>query len=162
VGGRRERLWGSCCLQGQVIASPWVNSTRNLLDLLKPLKSEPYSRMNQVSAFSCSGAQMARRIARIGLILAVPMLGGCGMCRSIEQWKCDNWGMCHFAPNRAGVYAPMSVQPTYGAPMAYGTSVAPPAGAMAPTAMPPMAGSPTPSGVTIGNPSNPGCKDCNR
>ncbi|TWU31360.1 hypothetical protein Poly41_62290 [Novipirellula artificiosorum] len=21
---------------------------------------------------------------------------GCGTIRGMEQWKCDNWGMCHF------------------------------------------------------------------
>jgi hypothetical protein len=117
---------------------------------------------NWLSEFKCLGATMKKQIARIGVMLAVPMLSGCGMCRSIEQWKCDNWGMCHFAPNRPGVYAPMSVQPTYGAPASYGASVAPPAGAIAPATMVPMVGTPVPSGMTIGNPVNPGCKDCNR
>jgi len=56
----------------------------------------------------------------------------------------------------------MSVQPTYGAPMGYGTSVAPQAGVMAPATTAPITGSPVASGVTIGNPANPGCKDCNR
>jgi len=94
------------------------------------------------------------------------------MCRSVEQWKCDNWGMCHFAPNRPGVYAPMSVQPTYGPPMAYGPTVAPPSAGMAPATMVPASGAPATmvpasgagaaSGVTVGNPVNTGCKDCNR
>lgn len=24
------------------------------------------------------------------------LLSGCGFLRNIEQWKCDNMGMCHF------------------------------------------------------------------
>lgn len=170
--GRGERLSGSCGLQGWVIASPWVNSTRNLLELLKPPKSEPYSIERWRHEFLVPGCIMKKQIAQVGLILAIPLLGGCGMCRSVEQWKCDNWGMCHFAPNRPGVYAPMSVQPTYGPPMAYGSTVAPPSAGMAPATMVPASGAPATmvpasgagvgSGVTVGNPVNTGCKDCNR
>ena len=29
-------------------------------------------------------------------LLSVVFVGGCGALRGIEQWKCDNWGMCHF------------------------------------------------------------------
>lgn len=106
---------------------------------------------------------MKKQLAVLGLIVAFPLSIGCGMCRSIEQWKCDNWGMCHFAPNRPGMYSPMSVQPTYGPPTNYGApsgmpvaSGAMPAGAMAPAPMT------APAGVAIGNPVNPNCKDCNR
>jgi hypothetical protein len=31
--------------------------------------------------------------AAIALIGVVP---GCGIIRNIEQWKCDNLGLCHF------------------------------------------------------------------
>lgn len=27
---------------------------------------------------------------------ATTFLSGCGFLRNIEQWKCDNMGMCHF------------------------------------------------------------------
>lgn len=27
---------------------------------------------------------------------------GCGTLRSIEQWKCDNWGMCMFGVQPSG------------------------------------------------------------
>ncbi|MFZ4079677.1 MAG: hypothetical protein ACOYKN_00520 [Pirellula sp.] len=101
---------------------------------------------------------MKNNIAVLGLILLVPLLGGCGMCRSVEQWKCDNWGMCHFASNRPGVYAPMSVQPTYGPPASY----AAPSGFAAAPAPAPASMVPPSSGATIGSPVNPNCKDCNR
>jgi hypothetical protein len=36
--------------------------------------------------------------------------------QQMEQWKCDNWGMCHFAQQRPGVYSPMVLPPSYGVP----------------------------------------------
>ncbi len=30
------------------------------------------------------------------LIVVLSCTAGCGVFRSIEQWKCDNMGMCHF------------------------------------------------------------------
>lgn len=30
------------------------------------------------------------------LVLALGCFPGCRTIRGIEQWKCDNWGMCHF------------------------------------------------------------------
>ncbi|MFM8570725.1 MAG: hypothetical protein ACKOAU_03915 [Pirellula sp.] len=102
---------------------------------------------------------MKNQIALLVLLIAFPLSVGCGMCRSIEQWKCDNWGMCHFAPNRAGMYAPMSVQPTYGPPAAYPA----PAGMVLPTASVPSGSvAPTSASVTVGGPVNPNCKDCGR
>lgn len=35
-------------------------------------------------------------IAVLPPLLSIVFLGGCGALRGIEQWKCDNWGMCHF------------------------------------------------------------------
>ncbi|MCU0707724.1 MAG: hypothetical protein MUF23_05485 [Pirellula sp.] len=43
-------------------------------------------------------------------------LTGCQCIQQIEQWKCDNWGMCHFAQQRPGVYSPMALPPSYGVP----------------------------------------------
>lgn len=63
----------------------------------------------------------------LGLVL-ISCANGCGAIRGIEQWKCDNWGMCHFAPRKPGMMAPMAVQPGY-APAAYG---APSSGAVMP------------------------------
>lgn len=37
------------------------------------------------------------RIGRLVLLSAgLTSVLGCSTFRSIEQWKCDNWGMCHF------------------------------------------------------------------
>ncbi len=30
------------------------------------------------------------------LLFAVLSGSGCKTVRNIEQWKCDNWGLCHF------------------------------------------------------------------
>lgn len=30
------------------------------------------------------------------LLVAVISASGCGVMRSVEQWKCDRLGMCHF------------------------------------------------------------------
>lgn len=75
--------------------------------------------------------RLRRLVLSFGLLGMLSGLTGCGAFRGIEQWKCDNWGMCHFAPNRPGVYSPMSVQPTAGVPMGYYG-----AGAVAPTVYP--------------------------
>jgi len=33
----------------------------------------------------------------LNLLVLTPLLfTGCGVVRNIEQWKCDNFGMCHF------------------------------------------------------------------
>lgn len=31
-----------------------------------------------------------------GFLLVIAACGGCSGIRSIEQWKCDHLGMCHF------------------------------------------------------------------
>jgi hypothetical protein len=36
---------------------------------------------------------LVRLVAALAIVSVIP---GCGIVRSIEQWKCDNWGMCHF------------------------------------------------------------------
>ena len=47
------------------------------------------------------------------LVLATICLPGCGMLRSIEQWKCDHLGMCHFGtqPSSQPVYVPVAPAP---------------------------------------------------
>lgn len=49
--------------------------------------------------------------------VTVVLLSGCGFLRNIEQWKCDNMGMCHFGitpsvpyqqPWDAAAYPPVS------------------------------------------------------
>ena len=71
--------------------------------------------------------------------------GGCSCLRSIEQWKCDNLGMCHFGTRPSNAFYPPYNPATY-----------PPANApLPPTAVqpalpgvaPPMFVSPTPMNV---------------
>jgi hypothetical protein len=40
----------------------------------------------------------ASNFTRLMLILVGLLCGtgGCSTLRSVEQWKCDHWGMCHF------------------------------------------------------------------
>ncbi|MEI8211243.1 MAG: hypothetical protein WCI02_03790 [Planctomycetota bacterium] len=111
-------------------------------------------------------------VQKIGLVILVAMTGGCGAIRSMEQWKCDNWGMCHFAPRKPGVYTPMAVQPGY-APPGYvppgypngnpaATSVMPPGypgtAAPLPSANVPAYGYSAPSP----RPANPNCQSCSQ
>lgn len=57
-----------------------------------------------------------------GLLAIAPLcLTGCGVMRSIEQWKCDRLGMCHFGTTPSqppmsppSAYCPPS--PAYGQP----------------------------------------------
>lgn len=56
-------------------------------------------------------------------ISATVGLCGCSLFRDVEQWKCDNWGMCHFGTRPSGAFPPVDV-PTFEAP---GMQVAPPA-----------------------------------
>jgi hypothetical protein len=107
---------------------------------------------------------LRRLVLSFGLLGMMSGLTGCGAFRGIEQWKCDNWGMCHFAPNRPGVYSPMSVQPTVGVPMGYYG-----AGAVAPTVYPQGTYSQgggsvmVPSGgVSGGVPTGSNCSTCNK
>jgi hypothetical protein len=49
-----------------------------------------------------------------GLVLATIVLfavSGCSAARSIEQWKCDNWGMCHFGIQPSQPCGPSASQP---------------------------------------------------
>jgi len=39
---------------------------------------------------------MMRLINRFLFIAFSLQVCGCSVCRNIEQWKCDNMGMCHF------------------------------------------------------------------
>lgn len=60
-------------------------------------------------------------------VAALCAVSGCGIIRGIEQWKCDNWGMCHFGiqpsvpasggcgPN-AATYPPAMLLPPPAAP----------------------------------------------
>ena len=141
------------------------------------MKRDPYSEKSQLE-FSLAGGvigsetimrsskimiRLRRLVLSFGLLGMMSGLTGCGVFRGIEQWKCDNWGMCHFAPGRPGVYSPMSVQPTAGVPMGYyGAGVA--------TPVPyPQAGYPqgggsvvVPSGGGSGSvPTGSNCATCN-
>jgi hypothetical protein len=44
------------------------------------------------------------------LVTSSCLLTGCGALRSIEQWKCDNLGMCHFGvkPSQANWGSPVA------------------------------------------------------
>jgi hypothetical protein len=108
--------------------------------------------------------RLRRVVLSFGLLGMISGMTGCGAFRGIEQWKCDNWGMCHFAPSRPGVYAPMSVQPTAGVPMGYYG-----AGAAAPTLYPqggyPQGGASVvvpSSGMSGGVPVGSNCSSCNK
>jgi hypothetical protein len=50
---------------------------------------------------------LKRPAATIGLVLSASLLStcGCSTFRNVEQWKCDNLGMCHFGI-RPSVEAP--------------------------------------------------------
>jgi hypothetical protein len=86
----------------------------------------------------------------LGLLAIVSSANGCATVRSIEQWKCDNWGMCHFATQRPATYSPMAVQPGY-APV----PAAPPAPAMM-YGQPAYTGAPAAyAGVPSGYPTAP-------
>jgi hypothetical protein len=54
-------------------------------------------------------------MSKLNLLLAVAFLisstTGCGVFRSVEQWKCDRLGMCYFG-TRPSVQVPV-YQPTY-------------------------------------------------
>ncbi len=47
-------------------------------------------------------------VLQLSLAAALCLSSGCGAVRCIEQWKCDNFGMCHFGitPSVAPGYAP--------------------------------------------------------
>lgn len=58
-----------------------------------------------------------RKLSLLILCTTPLFLTGCGALRNIEQWKCDNMGMCHFGitpsmpsaqPWESGVYPPAS------------------------------------------------------
>ena len=61
------------------------------------------------------------RTTLLASLYSIPfLLTGCGTLRNIEQWKCDNLGMCHFGitpslpypkPWESDVYSPV---PVYG------------------------------------------------
>ncbi|MBM3964429.1 MAG: hypothetical protein FJ308_05095 [Planctomycetes bacterium] len=100
-----------------------------------------------------------RFLQLLALLAIVGLANGCATVRSIEQWKCDNWGMCHFATQRPAVYSPMAVQPGY-APV---PSVAP-APAMT-YGQPAYAGVPSgyataPAGTMVPGTSN--CSSCQK
>ncbi|MFN6131277.1 MAG: hypothetical protein ACK5AC_17900 [Planctomycetota bacterium] len=98
--------------------------------------------------------------------VAIVALPGCQCMQQMERWKCDNWGMCHFAQPRPGVYSPMVLPPSYGVPpTSYGvppTGLAAvptanpvyPASSMASTAAPPVTYAAPPSAPTYA-PSGP-------
>jgi len=52
----------------------------------------------------------------LSVVALVGFSSGCHCMQGMEQWKCDNLGMCHFAQPRPGVYSPMVLPPSYGAP----------------------------------------------
>ncbi|TVQ00879.1 MAG: hypothetical protein EA381_06585 [Planctomycetaceae bacterium] len=58
------------------------------------------------------------------VMLATCLSAGCGVVRNIEQWKCDNLGMCHFGTTPSGG---MGVRPcedgNCSPPMHYGEPV---------------------------------------
>jgi hypothetical protein len=39
---------------------------------------------------------MLRRSTYALMLLILPANYGCHITRSVEQWKCDRFGMCHF------------------------------------------------------------------
>ena len=50
----------------------------------------------------------------IFFLLVVATSGGCRMIRGVEQWKCDNLGMCYFGTSPSGgpqAYAPQQTPP---------------------------------------------------
>lgn len=56
----------------------------------------------------------------IRLLLMLSLLGstvGCSMFRSVEQWKCDNLGICQFGTQPTQpLTPPATVVPQYGQP----------------------------------------------
>ena len=87
------------------------------------------------------------------------LLTGCGMLRNIEQWKCDNWGMCHFGTSPSQSYVPAwessDLPPVYAPAPVYGESDAT---MLLPDPLPePM--STQPGGYEDGNPD---CVNCAR
>ncbi|MFN5467471.1 MAG: hypothetical protein ACK5ZC_10480 [Pirellulaceae bacterium] len=54
-----------------------------------------------------------------GLILLLATASGCGICKSIEQWKCDNLGMCHFGTSPSSPYNPYGYGSAAPAPGVY-------------------------------------------
>ena len=103
----------------------------------------PYSRslIDHLSVLP-NGLLMLRARFLVLASLALTFSSGCQCVQQIEQWKCDNWGMCHFAPRRPGVYSPMVLPPSYGvpptglAPVATTNPVYPTSPMMAPAAPP--------------------------
>lgn len=54
--------------------------------------------------------EIMRAILTSLLVTSSCLLTGCGALRSIEQWKCDNLGMCHFGvkPSQANWGSPVA------------------------------------------------------
>ncbi len=113
-----------------------------------------------------------RRNIPLWLVLLTGFASGCQCIQQMEQWKCDNLGLCHCVQPRPGVYQPMALPPSYGVPPAglapvglptatypnaAGTFPAVSIGAP-PAAAAPVYGNPTfappPSGVPIYGPTN--------
>jgi len=106
---------------------------------------------------------LKRALTCVGIVAIISGSTGCGVFRGIEQWKCDNWGMCHFAPTRPGVYSPMAVQPSAGVPWGYPTANAPMVGSVTPSGYPQGAMTTSvPSGISVGSPSGSNCATCNK
>jgi len=51
------------------------------------------------------------------LTAVVGFASGCGTIRTIEQWKCDNMGLCHFGIRPSGCDDCCDQPPTMAAPM---------------------------------------------
>ena len=77
---------------------------QNRTKFLEPLG--PFPEGNDVYSESCGwgvgvlkrSSEVQMRKAGFGIIVAVAItpMTGCGIFQAVEQWKCDNLGMCHF------------------------------------------------------------------
>jgi len=91
------------------------------------------------------------------LVLTPLVFSGCGVVRNIEQWKCDNFGMCHFG-----------ITPSQSHPQGWDAGDYPPGpmfdASVVPMVSEPMIGGPLPAepypGESAYSGGSPECENC--
>jgi len=93
------------------------------------------------------------------LVSSCCLLTGCGALRSIEQWKCDKLGMCHFGvtPSQANWESPIAPPASCNTPDCSPPAYSTPGNAMLNSTQPAEL-HPLPSDVQLMPPAD--CPDC--
>lgn len=101
-------------------------------------------------------------------LLSIVFMGGCGAMRGIEQWKCDNWGMCHFGVTPSAPHSDLPPGAVVTEQAYPGDAPHDPSGAVLLHPLPSSDGFPTPetgfNGPQPGlhGPANADCPTCNK